>query len=245
MIANMPDFFSSSQCREITSISKIKGFEKASVRSYSGSTYFNPTHRGGEVCFLKQSDLPDDLYSHIKNNTDKLNKDHFEANIETFDMQVARYNAGEQGFGWHSDDPLYPDGDSIWSGRKLTLTIELSESQYYEGGLLEIDPTLKRYDDITPVLFNNPIQEDENTLVINVPYMIPGASVEELLELSKLYQFDKKSEGESNFVSSDYRSSKKQGSCLIFPSFYNHRVTPVTQGERYSLTIWCKGPKWR
>ena len=245
MIARMPDFFSSSQCKEIITITKIKGFEKAEVRSYSGSSYFEPMHRGGEVCFLKQSDIPDDLYSHIKNNIDRLNNDHFEANIETFDMQVARYNAAEQGFSWHSDDPLYPDGDIIWSGRKLTLTIELSESQYYEGGVLEIDPTLKRNDNIISVLFNNPIQEDENTLVINVPYMIPGASVDELLELSKLHQFDKISVEESNTTLSNYRSSKKQGSCLIFPSFYNHRVTPVTQGERYSLTIWCKGPKWR
>jgi len=245
MIVRMPDFLSPSQCREIVGIANTKGFKRAGVRSYSGSTYYEPAHRGGAVCFLKQADIPNDLYNHIKNNIDTLNNDNFQANIESFDIQVARYKAGEQGFGWHSDDPLYPDGNTIWSGRKLTLTIELSESQYYEGGLLEIDPTLKRSDDIAPVMLSNPIEEDENTLVIHVPYMIPGASVEELIELSKSHQYDKKSVEQSSIISSDYRSSKKQGACLIFPSFYNNRVTPVTQGERYSLTVWCKGPKWR
>jgi len=38
---------------------------------------------------------------------------------------------------------------------------------------------------------------------------------------------------------------KKQGTALIFPSFIEHRVTPVTEGTRYSLVAWMEGPKWR
>lgn len=38
---------------------------------------------------------------------------------------------------------------------------------------------------------------------------------------------------------------KPQGSLLIFPSFIYHRVTPVTQGTRYSLVSWCRGPTFR
>ncbi len=38
---------------------------------------------------------------------------------------------------------------------------------------------------------------------------------------------------------------KPQGSVLVFPSFLEHKVTPVTQGTRYSLVTWIEGPRWR
>jgi PKHD-type hydroxylase len=38
---------------------------------------------------------------------------------------------------------------------------------------------------------------------------------------------------------------KKQGSVLIFPSYLTHRVTEVTEGTRYSLVSWVRGPRWR
>lgn len=38
---------------------------------------------------------------------------------------------------------------------------------------------------------------------------------------------------------------KTQGTVLIFPSFLEHRVSPVTEGTRYSLVAWMEGPKWR
>lgn len=36
-----------------------------------------------------------------------------------------------------------------------------------------------------------------------------------------------------------------KGSVLVFPSFFEHRVTEVTAGKRYSLVSWIEGPKWR
>ena len=39
-----------------------------------------------------------------------------------------------------------------------------------------------------------------------------------------------------------YGDSKKQGSLIIFDSQVYHRVTPVTQGTRYSLVTWARGP---
>lgn len=36
-----------------------------------------------------------------------------------------------------------------------------------------------------------------------------------------------------------------RGSVLVFPSFFTHRVLPVTSGTRYSLVSWVEGPKWR
>lgn len=38
---------------------------------------------------------------------------------------------------------------------------------------------------------------------------------------------------------------KQKGSVLVFPSFFVHRVTPITKGTRYSLVAWIDGPKFR
>ena len=35
------------------------------------------------------------------------------------------------------------------------------------------------------------------------------------------------------------------GSLLIFPSFWYHRVLPVIEGERATLSAWFKGASWR
>jgi PKHD-type hydroxylase len=37
----------------------------------------------------------------------------------------------------------------------------------------------------------------------------------------------------------------KQGSIIVFPSFINHRVVPVTKGVRYSAVAWATGPHFK
>ena len=36
----------------------------------------------------------------------------------------------------------------------------------------------------------------------------------------------------------------EEGSIIVFPSFVEHRVTPVTEGIRYSLVTWFLGPPY-
>ena len=38
---------------------------------------------------------------------------------------------------------------------------------------------------------------------------------------------------------------RARGTATIFPSFVLHRVTPVTLGTRWSLTLWSHGPAFR
>ena len=38
---------------------------------------------------------------------------------------------------------------------------------------------------------------------------------------------------------------RTRGTAIIFPSFVLHRVTPVTLGTRWSLTLWSHGPAFR
>ena len=37
----------------------------------------------------------------------------------------------------------------------------------------------------------------------------------------------------------------KSGAMLMFKSNLNHRVTPVTEGERKTFTIFLSGPRWK
>lgn len=37
----------------------------------------------------------------------------------------------------------------------------------------------------------------------------------------------------------------KKGSIIVFPSFLEHRVTPVTKGERFTAVCWAIGPTFR
>lgn len=39
--------------------------------------------------------------------------------------------------------------------------------------------------------------------------------------------------------------SRKKGSVVVFPSFIEHKVTPVTKGERYSAVAWMKGQAFK
>lgn len=37
----------------------------------------------------------------------------------------------------------------------------------------------------------------------------------------------------------------KQGSIIVFPSFMEHKVTPVTKGVRYTAVTWAIGPSFK
>jgi len=43
----------------------------------------------------------------------------------------------------------------------------------------------------------------------------------------------------------DQNLLNKQGSIIVFPSFIEHRVTPVTKGVRYSAVTWASGPSFK
>jgi PKHD-type hydroxylase len=113
------------------------------------------------------------------------NRDVFDFDITEFaeSPQVARYGAEREGhFDWHSD---IGEG-RLAERRKLTIVVQLSEPDAYDGGTLEVMPSA-------------------------------GA------------------------LSAD----RTRGAAILFPSFVLHRVTPVTRGERHSLTVWCHGAPFR
>lgn len=117
--------------------------------------------------------------------TAAANRDAFGYDLTDFgeSAQVARYDAARQGhFDWHSDI-----GTGVWAAkRKLTIVVQLSDPDLYQGGTLQLQPD-----------------------------------------------------------SADHDAPRDLGCATIFPSYMRHRVTPVTQGTRWSLTLWAHGPAFR
>ena len=51
--------------------------------------------------------------------------------------------------------------------------------------------------------------------------------------------------GELEFMQKDKIAKLKQGQAIFFSSWLQHRVKPVTKGERYSLVMWFGGPSFK
>ena len=47
------------------------------------------------------------------------------------------------------------------------------------------------------------------------------------------------------FPQGELLESRHQGTGIVFPSFYPHRVAPVTHGVRHALVAWLHGPTFR
>ena len=104
--------------------------------------------------------------------------------VAPFDLQFTEYQGSARGkYDWHQD--VWLESDRCYD-RKLSLVVQLSEPDDYEGGAFEF-----------------------------FGIAAPAA----------------------NFA--------PRGSLLIFPSFLQHRVTPVIKGVRRSLVSWVEGPRWR
>jgi PKHD-type hydroxylase len=47
-----------------------------------------------------------------------------------------------------------------------------------------------------------------------------------------------------NFLK-NIQQRREFGAAVIFPSFLEHEITPVTKGTRHSLVAWMQGPNWK
>lgn len=50
---------------------------------------------------------------------------------------------------------------------------------------------------------------------------------------------------EKNVLEEHQLLLRQKGTVLIFPSYINHRVTPLISGRRESIVSWVEGPQWR
>jgi len=77
---------------------------------------------------------------------------------------------------------------------------------------------------------------------VNMRYEPPVRKISMTLLLSPESQFEG---GDLELMAKGKRASLKQGHAIIFASFLNHRVAPVTKGVRQSLVMWFGGTPFR
>ena len=115
---------------------------------------------------------------------DMANRNAFKAHIhKKADIQFTEYLGSEGGhYSWHHDIDWNRD-DGL--DRKLSVTVQLSGADEYEGGDFSFSE-----------------------------------------------------------CQSPYEREKEKGTVLVFPSYLQHAVQPVTSGTRRSLVAWFEGPRW-
>ena len=70
----------------------------------------------------------------------------------------------------------------------------------------------------------------------------PVRKISMTLLLSPEHEFEG---GELEFMNKGKRAKLKQGQAIFFASWLQHRVKPVTKGERKSLVMWFGGPSFK
>jgi PKHD-type hydroxylase len=174
--------------------------------------------RDSQVAWLRDQWLYDLLFPYIQ-----------EANVRTGwnwqwdyaeSFQFTQYKPS--GFySWHKDGP------SDWFGA-------------YKRYIYGITPKPLKADGNTPEHYVTDhkmvgkIRKISMTLNLNTPGDYDGGNLK--------FDFGHHAEN-SRFHECD--EIRPQGSLIVFPSFVDHCVTPITRGTRYSLVLWCLGDPWK
>jgi len=77
---------------------------------------------------------------------------------------------------------------------------------------------------------------------VNMQYEPPVRKISMTLLLSPENQFEG---GDLELMGPGKKAKLKQGHAIIFASFLNHKVNPVTRGVRQSLVVWFGGKPFR
>ena len=77
---------------------------------------------------------------------------------------------------------------------------------------------------------------------VNMQHEPPVRKISMTLLLSPENQFEG---GDLELMASGKKAKLKQGHAIIFASFLNHRVAPVTRGVRQSLVMWFGGEPFK
>lgn len=128
---------------------------------------------------------------------------------------------------------LNPNSDTMWFYEKLETTItELNNAYNYD--------LLGFYERIQIAKYENGGKFDWH---IDIG---PGETSSRKLSMSiQLTDPDTYQGGDLKFMASDQIAEKAIGTLVVFPSFLQHCVTPVTRGARHSLVAWVHGNPFR
>jgi PKHD-type hydroxylase len=133
--------FSKPTCERIVSLAKLLPEAEATVGGESdGKGEINNEIRRSKLRWLSGA-MPDfsNLYADIVDMFHIANRNSFGVDLwHLHEMQFTEYRAEDEGcYNWHIDTMLQ---DPKPSQRKLSMVIQLSDPEDYEGGQLEIQP---------------------------------------------------------------------------------------------------------
>lgn len=167
---------------EVKQIQSLWQEDKIDKATLSGGDAYNDELRKSSVMFIENTKANEWIYNKLAGLAINCNNERYWFDILGFhhELQLTRYSEGDF-FDWHLDF-----GTGEISARKLSITMQLSDSEDYEGGDLQF-------------MINNKI--------VNAP--------------------------------------REKGTVIVFPSFINHRVTPITKGVRESIVGWVSGPPYK
>lgn len=127
-------------CNEIIELGKNQ-LHKGGV----GKGDVNKKIRNSEICFFNGSLTYFNLYKPILELVQHVNNEFYNFNIiepETF--QLTRYHEKNQGFYKPHEDGFY-EGEPNIPVRKLSMSLQLTSPEYYEGGQLEFPDDKKSF----------------------------------------------------------------------------------------------------
>lgn len=182
--AEWRNFFSEEQIEKVKDLKKEHSFERGVVW-HNGTLVEALSTRKSNIFFVNRTPSYEWLFSHVEDKVAKVNRDFFNFDLYPIKFfQYTQYTVEDEGFyDWHWDS--YTSGE-VETQRKISISIQLSDCEDYEGGVLELAPS-------------------------------------------------------GNLTT----APKGENIAIFFPSFVNHRVSPITKGTRESLVFWVEGPDWK
>jgi len=138
-----------------------------------------------------------------------------------------------------------PNQSNSWIFKRLNSAIEHINDKHFHFDLYGFNSfqyaeyygsQLGKYDFHMDLFINNESLQFNSTRKLSVVILLsePGVDFEG-------GEFEINSSNESKANKLDLR----KGSLIAFPSFFIHRVKPVTKGIRKSIAIWVEGPKFK
>ncbi len=134
---SIPDAFTPAECLRIVEIAHQSALQQAALLGQVE----NHNIRRAEIAWLDEREGAGWVMDRIIQAVAAANRESFAFDLTDFaeSPQVARYGAERQGhFGWHSD---IGDGP-VARRRKLTMVVQLSDPDSYDGGRLELRPDI-------------------------------------------------------------------------------------------------------
>ena len=134
--ATWEDGFTEEECNKIIRLGEQLNASQSTVGG--GKTFdINNGIRKSLHSWIKLNSETEWLYNKLGNISRCLNGMHWRYDISGFseDLQYARYNDDDSFYGWHIDSG---QTNSEHPQRKISITLQLSESSEYEGGDFQI-----------------------------------------------------------------------------------------------------------